>query len=544
MKSLPIVSAKVNPNYKVINQEVTEEITSPYYWEHEASIVIPFYNTGSAYIFLPDSEYFLWGRKVFLTPDIYSGIQMLTQSRVESDQVKALLKYVDPDTSYIYVRESRVIYNLNGDYLYIQDAIHLTYIAAMHILDTLNQPYPKGFLLTPDGVDPLLLALVARHDFAYTANTIISSSFLDGKIDLYRNLGIIDFCNNPSLQLYINVDKRVIIDVIPKRIERVPMSRESDDILHRIIECSKTTLIQPLVLSIQQGDIVQHHAIIMVLNIPQGKGYIFDSSYLESSKDFFATIYNLIRRFLQRFLREIYPELIIRSMSDFSCPFVYSFQGKDKNCRSWSFYLGILSVLNPDLSSEQLVETLYRIGYPGISIVIPRFLIGVSPEGLISMMHESYIQSDQKEVAIPEIPPLTLEQCQELLTSWGWQVTPLLLEEGNWAIVTGEASGIVVLTITPEGLDYWNQLIVEQEMPVTLLVTNADNNYYFAYAGTEDIPNLALGNHEIIYHSNDDWVPSFCFDGEIIEGFEDQPIITPMPNWLYLFLKEALSATI
>ena len=566
---------KVGDIYLVLDSSLLKNYPKPDYIIHPSGIVIPFFYDGRNFIYLPDSEYFLRGKKIFITPTIYEGIQMVTQHRVEADRLPTLIKYLDPDTNYIYVKENGIIHNINGDFLYAENLDEIAYLQAIRILDEFKQPYPKNFMLSPEGIDPGLLKFVRQPELAFMTNLIVTQDFLNGAADFYRDLGITNICTNLTLTLLVDTQNQVS-DIIPPQLVGIEKPDPAQLVIRGIVACRQPVLIQPIGLLIEDDKKVQRHLIVIILDVVQGRGYLFDPSYIRGD-NYFEEIYTNVIRYFKRSLRREFPTLEIRSLSDFGCPFGYALQERgDVYCRSWSLYLTSLYLLNPDRSFEEIVTTLYEIGFPGIRVIIPRFLFAIHGEDLALDLDDPTDQEiddlneliakvktpKQQEVApkaeIPtqqevtpevEIPPTTLQGCRDLLTEWGWQLIPLVQGKPNYeqepeelGVVTGQASGLVVLTISPNGLDYWKQVLGNNEIPLTFTVVSVDDeiSYYFQNIGVDDIPNLAIGD-DIFFHSNDDFVVAPCSERyEVVEGLVDTPLLGVIPTWLANFLRESL----
>ena len=549
-KQLPSQDYNPETNYLILDSILLKQYPKPSYLTHEDGIIIPFYYDGRNFIFLPDSNYFIRGSKILITPTIYEGIQFVTNYRLETDRLDVLLRKIDPDTNYIYVKELGIIYNINGDYLYAKNLEEISYISAIRVLDEFNQPYPKSFMLSQKGLDKRLLELIREPDTAFLTNAIITQDFVEGKgAKFYQDLGITNLCTNPTLELLVTQDDK-ISDIIPPHLmsplEKYPSPRE---VIHNIMTCREPILVQPIGLIIQ-GTKVQRHLIVLIFNITQGRGYLFDPSYHQGVA--FERVYTNIIRYFKRALREVYPDLSIRSMSEFGCPFGYALQERgDMYCRSWSMYLTILYLLNPDKSFDEIVVTLYEIEFPGIRVIIPRFLMWIFRDNIDIMLNIYHPRQEkpQEEIKVPEEKPITIEECQDIVKEWGWINIPLVAGKPNYnlppeeiGIVTGKSSGIVVLTISSLGLDYWEEVLGENFFPITFTVVSRDGSYsyYFLYKGTADIPNLVIGD-DISFHTTNDYVVAPCFDQyEIVKGFSDRPIIAELPNWLHLFLLESL----
>lgn len=557
--TLPYSNYPQDANYLILDSLTLQQYPQPSYLVNEQGIVVPFFYDGRNMIYLPDSEYFLRGKKIFITPTIYDGVQFLTQHRVESDRIQTLLKHLDPDTNYAYVKDSGLLHNLNGDILYAKDLREISYLQAIRILDTLQQPYPKGFLVRTNGLEQGLLQLITNPNLAFITNVLVTDDFLQGTAKFYRDLGITNLCTNLNITLYINPQNE-LIDVIPVNKRGGEKITSPQQVIQGITSCREPVLIQPIGLIIED-DKIQRHLIVMILDVVQGRGYLFDPSYTRGG-EFFEKVYTDVIRYFRRALRRDFPTLEIRSLSDFGCPFGYALQERgDAYCRSWSLYLSILYLLNPDKTFEEIVTTLYNIGFPGIRVIIPRFLLGIYGETLFPILgiHQERqgpiveeVQPpvvEEKEPDLPEVKPVTIDECQNLLKEWGWASIPLVHgqpAEGQkpeeLGILTGKPSRLVVLTISPQSIDYWKEVIGDNELPITFTVISIDDeiSYYFHDVGLGDIPSFVIGD-DIFFRTTGDFVVAPCFDQyEIVEGFTNRPLLAVMPTWLSSFLRNSL----
>lgn len=542
----------LNANYLILDSLTLQQHQQPEYVTNDQGIVISFFYDGRNMIYLPDSEYFLRGKKIFITPTIYDGVQYITNHRVESDRIQTLLKYLDPDTNYVYIKETGIIYNINGDVLYAKDLRNLSYLQAIHVLDTFHQPYPKGFLVGPNGLEPGLLELINNPTLAFVTNVLVTDDFLDGTTKFYQDLGINNLCTNLNITLYIDPQKQ-LTDVIPADKRGGEKITSPQQVIQGILSCRQPILIQPIGLIIE-GQEIQRHLIVMILDVVQGRGYLFDPSYTRGG-EFFEEIYRGVIRYFRKALRRDFPTLEIRSLSDFGCPFGYALQERgDVYCRSWSLYLSILYLLNPDRTFEEIVTTLYNIGFPGIRAVIPRFLLGIYGDTLFPILNIQTGTPPATNVPTPtpevvQEKPITIKECQDFISEWGWQSVPLVSGQPNYnqepeeiGILTGEPSKIVVLTISPTGIDYWKQVIGDNDPPITFTVMSNDDeiSYYFHNISIDDLPSFAIGD-DIFFRSTGDFVVAPCFEQyEIVEGFADKPLLAIMPTWLSSFLRESL----
>lgn len=132
--------------------------------------------------------------------------------------------------------------------------------------------------------------------------------------------------------------------------------------------------------------------------------------------------------------------------------------------------------------------------------------------------------------------------CRRLMNEWGWRHKVIDTPNGpTIGIIPGKDSGITVVKVSQDGIDQWEQLITQNELPITFTYLTPDGTYYYfyqfhvkGYVGIARLPGIE-------YLDLLDVVPAPCNeDYEVIEGLEgDFPTLAPMPEWLYNTFKLA-----
>lgn len=309
------------------------------------------------------------GKKVLIINSIYDAISKFSNYRIDSDDIKRLAKLIDPNTDYIIYKQKdlSLVYNINSTVIKLDDPLVEEYLNVMNKLDLLNQPYDKDFLINSDGtIDPILIELINNSENTYLINRLVGYSFVYGTSEIYQKIKK-SVCHPRNLYLDINYPDFSVKD-------KFNNSKTITD----IINCKEKYAIIGISFfhNLPNRPSVGHQ-ISIILNISMGNGYLFDPSYkIEENLDL-VKVYKSITKYLKQNLIGSYPELNIKTIDNFGCPFFYAFQSTldDKYCISWSFYLSILFILNEDMLFEEIVKYLYNIGLKGLRVIIPRFLI-------------------------------------------------------------------------------------------------------------------------------------------------------------------------
>ena len=135
----------------------------------------------------------------------------------------------------------------------------------------------------------------------------------------------------------------------------------------------------------------------------------------------------------------------------------------------------------------------------------------------------------------------TITACRQLLEDWGWQYNKVVINgEDIVTIKVGKSTNLLVIKVSPQGYDAWNNIVGNQELPITFTMISPQGDYYYFYRyrlinlGKNDRTGIQLLAEE------NSIVPGPCSeDFDIAEGLDenDMPIIAEIPEWLYRSLK-------
>ena len=362
----------IKAKYTNITKEMIDNYRTSFYLTDEVGIVIPVFYNGYVITFLEDSEYYMKGNKVFVTPSIYDGVQFLSNYKIDSDDINRLIKLIGPDVDYILIVDQKRLYNLRAQILYLNPLLlkEEIYVKAMQQLDLLRQPYVKGFAHDSDVIDPTLIKLIRQPEGIFWINQLKGMSFLKGNAETYRELGLNNVCHIASIVLFANANFQLVEPNI-EQIQKLGTQYTSPQYLfNSILSCKYDYIVVGLGLVFP----AIKHQMVLILNKKKQEGYLFDPSYTATSTKF-ADLYDSIIKYFKDKLN--YPHMTIKSSNNFGCPYLYGFQSdiNDLYCISWSFYLSLLYLLNENIEFESIVQHLYNIGPEGIKVIIPRFLI-------------------------------------------------------------------------------------------------------------------------------------------------------------------------
>lgn len=331
--------------------------------QNPAGLIIPVFFDGTNIFYEPGSVYYLVGHQALVISSIYDAIQELTQHRVESDRLTILLKYIPVGTDFIWDLSTNRVSNINTTAIQNIAPEQDEYRRAITILDQLNQPYPKGYLMNGDEIKPELLTFMKRREDILLIGLFSGLSF-ERPNTIYERLNK-RVCQVPNIMFKLD----------NKQLTEVNAAQNAGN-LFQLITCPHDYAI--IGVGIQLPNF--KHQMVLLLNNQLNSGYLFDPGYYREVE--FPFIYPELVRFFRQRLSRIYPDLRITSIDNLGCPLVYSFQHdlEDKYCVAWSFYLSVLFLLNMDRSFEEIVNHLYEIGRVGLRVIIPRFLAWWNPE--------------------------------------------------------------------------------------------------------------------------------------------------------------------
>lgn len=366
--------------YLTITNELLNNYKTPVSLSNNDGIIIPIFYDGRIISFLEDSEYYLLGYNVFATPNMYEGIQYLSNHRSEGTTIKHLLKYLDANINYVIDIENKIIYNITHNDILKSSPGSISeevILQVMKTLDLINQPYPKGFLYENNKINPILINFINSPSVINVLNQVIGRDFRSGDAKIYKTLGLDNVCHIESMILIIENDK-IIHNPTPEQLQNI-IYINPYILFNRIKECNKDVVVIGLSLSIDK----YKHQVVMILNTKNNVGYLFDPSYSISNQ--FIEIYNEINSL---FKSQLGNNWSIKSNNNFGCPFLYSFQSdiNDLYCISWSFYLSLLYILNFDKDFESIVDFLYKMGRDQIKVIIPRFIMFMFPGDIALLM--------------------------------------------------------------------------------------------------------------------------------------------------------------
>ena len=353
----------IRPYYLITKTEL-DNIKEPTYITKSEGIIIPAYYNGQNIIYEEDSKYFIYSSSVLITPAIFDAVSKLSNYKISSDDITTLVKLINPSTNTIIVKEGNFykIYNISSEIIELQNPMLDKYITSMIKLDEIKQPYEKGFMINNDGtLNSTFIKLINNSSYIFALNQLMGTKFQEGSTDVYKRLNL-TICNIPSIIL--NVDAN----------EKVTDAQDNANSIKQILSCKDKFASIGISLNVDLGPRIQKHQLVIIINTITGRGFLFDSSYTTGE---FIPMYKNIILYLRKRLAVSYPELVIKSISDFGCLYPYSLQitPNDAYCLTWSLYITVLFMLNEDKDFEWLVDYLFKLGRDGIRVIVPRFIM-------------------------------------------------------------------------------------------------------------------------------------------------------------------------
>ena len=372
----------------------------------------------------PNSEYYLAGDEVMVITNIRDAVAVLSNHGVESDSIKALLRYIRPTIAYVIDWGQQLIYGFPPLRVIKVDQIKNAIVTALQKLDTLRQPYPSGFLMIDGEPSDLLVNFMKSPESIHVLNQVYLSSLADG--NFYDRYGLTNACFTQRLTLSMTDDGQIT-------------NIDKPEILRSVLSCDKPFTIIPIGLETS----TQKHQTILIFKNQRNTGSLFDPSASTNSGAYIKNVTNYLQDAIEksRLLRltitgkyslkqlltvpdaslieyfkispipatwrddlfftlaasnalindvdgYIIPRTRIISNLDVGCPVITHPLQADPNdiyCLAWSAYFSLLYLLNPNVSGSKILELLYSLG-DGLSAVIPRFLISIVGEHKIELI--------------------------------------------------------------------------------------------------------------------------------------------------------------
>lgn len=323
---------KTIDNLKTYLTLTTESLSNYNNNTYLANVMTPLSYNGEEYHFDSNSEFYIYGDRVLI---------------VDSDRS---FETYDNETSYIVYKDTKLIVNFSGE-LY---KLTSTYQNVIKELDSIDQPYPKGFMLN----DNRLLRAVENPSYVNKQYKMVGTILASGSEHLREIFKSYSVCLTTDISLSIDKNHNL---------------NELEDIKNQLIvisQCKKQLVFIPIMLSFNK----MTYRLSLILNSITGIGILFDPRYYVGNelKDYYIDIVKYIKRKLVRY----YPELNIKSINQLDIPFIYPFQPNmdDFYCVSWGYYLLVLFALNTEMPFEDVINFLYNIGESGLRVAVQRFL--------------------------------------------------------------------------------------------------------------------------------------------------------------------------
>lgn len=343
------------------------------YVENNVGVLTPAYKNAYNIFYLEDSEFYIAGTKVLIVNSVRDGILFITNNKVDSDNKDYFLKRIPEDVNYVIIknmfniikgineiipiRETRIIRKKISFEKQIKDIVLK--------LNQIKQPYLTNFLFENDEVSPLLIKAIQDDKILHIINQISGNKFLNSSENEFNTNPELFNSGFKQINITLNVNKEGIIQNMQnmQNTQNIKIGENMQNIK------IKEKMIIGISLIFEDQKRYQNHEILLIIDEEDGRyGILFDPSY---NKDFKNNVFiqNLYKNILSLFNIEDYYV-----GNDLDCDFDYSFQenADDFYCISWTFYMGMLYILNDKLNSFKYI---YSLGRFGLKVAITRFIL-------------------------------------------------------------------------------------------------------------------------------------------------------------------------
>lgn len=371
-----VLREKIWHHFFVVKESISKYTNIPYFYvdnpQNSPGLLIPAYKTNNATYLKTDSEFAFRANKLLVISDLTSALDKFSNNKIEitSDPTFPILKkYLPQDVELVINSTNSFIYNVSASPIKIDYTDYDAY-TTMKRLDQINQPYPKGFALEDD----TFYKFNKNTNVIHVINQFSSGLELrNGTSKIYEKLGI-SVCQTNSLMFIVGKENlSADPNINPKIIKQIGSCQEKYSITG---------------LSIYKQNEPGHQMIFM-LNVLNGRGYIYDPSY-EANHEVSIGTSNTIRKYLLQSLKDYFPDINILTNEKSSCNFDFSLQSteNDRYCIAWSYYIVILYIMNENMTFDQVVDFIYSLGRKNFKTVISRFILFISNPTLVDVALE------------------------------------------------------------------------------------------------------------------------------------------------------------